>query len=71
MKKIKKLTLRAETIRKLDLLGRVVGGNVGNTGNTIGVPASDTHICRSVGCGVDGTQGVPCWDSFLCYSVDC
>ena len=69
MKKIKKLTLRAETIRKLDLLGRVVGGNVGNTGDTIGVPPIFT--LRFCGTGDDGTQGVPCWDSFLCYSVDC
>ena len=69
MNKNKKLTLRTSTIRKLDL-ARVTGGNVGNTGNTIGVPES--HFCGGGGGGgAPGTQGVPCWDSFVCYTVDC
>ena len=71
MKKSKRLTLRTATIRKLDLMGRVTGGNVGNTGNTIGVPPSHPAICRGGGGGGGGTQAVPCWDSFVCYTVDC
>jgi hypothetical protein len=67
MNKSKKLTLRTSTIRTLDLR-RVTGGNIGNTGNTIGVPES--HFCGGGG-GQEGTKGVPCWDSFVCYSVDC
>lgn len=70
MKKIKKLTLRTATIRKLDLMGRVTGANYGNTGNTVGIPPTHPMICRGGG-GGEGTQAPPCWDSFVCYTVDC
>ena len=70
MKKIKKLTLRTATIRKLD---GITGANWGNTGNTVTITPSDPMICRTGGseCSANGTQGPPCWDSFVCYTVDC
>ena len=66
MKKLKKLTLRTETIRTLDLR-QVAGANVGNTGNTVTVPQTLLHTCT---CPIEGSAGIPCWPSFGCYSVE-